>query len=161
MNDVYLSIGSNLGNRRNNIEKALELLHSDDCTVDSISPIYETEPWGNPDQPHFLNLVLKLSTDLSPEDLLYKIHTIEEKCGRKRTGLIYSPRPMDIDILIYGSLIVAGNRLTIPHPQMTNRLFVLIPMADLVPELRHPVSGETVIELIQKCTDKSKVIKVS
>lgn len=161
MNRVYLSIGSNLGQRKKNLEKAVKLLQTNNDSIVASSPVYETEPWGNPDQPKFLNQVVELSTDLEPESLLNKIHGIEEKCGRKHSGIIYSPRTLDIDILFYNSVIFTTDRLIIPHPLLHQRLFVLAPMADIAPEYKHPVLGKTIRELTKRCNDITKVKRIS
>lgn len=154
---MYLSIGSNLGDRRKNLSDALTHLETDSDKVVLISPIYETEPWGNPDQPHFLNQAVLLSSELVPADLLVKIHKIEEKCGRVSGNIRYSARTLDIDILFYDDLILTSDNLTIPHPLLHRRRFVLIPLSDIAPDLRHPVMNRTIKDLIRYCDDHTMV----
>lgn len=145
---VYLALGTNLGDRAANIEKALALLPPDVQPV-RLSPIYETEPWGYTDQPAFLNAVLEAETALAPLDLLAALKRIESEIGRQPT-FRYGPRLIDLDILFYDNLILEVDNLVIPHPRLSERLFVLQPLAALAPDLRHPVSGLTVAELLQQ-----------
>lgn len=145
---VYLGLGSNLGDRQANLHRALELL-SADVKVAQVSPTYDTAPVGNTDQPRFLNLVCKAKTLLSPPHLLTFVKNIETKMGRT-PGPRNSPRPIDIDILFYGGLVLETPALVIPHPRLTERAFVLAPLADIAPRLKHPVSGKTVRQMLKE-----------
>ncbi len=144
---VYLSLGSNLGDREASLRRALERLEAPDLRIRRVSAIYETEPQDVRDQPWFLNLVAEADTDLFPKQLLARVQKIELELGRKR-GRPKGPRTIDIDILFYGESTVATGELTIPHPRLTQRRFVLEPLAELAPELRHPVGRRTVRELL-------------
>ena len=143
---VYLGLGSNLGDRQSNLTKAFELLKQR-ASVEQISSLYETEPVGYREQPRFLNAVCRVSTYLSPEQLLISIKEIETTLGR-RASFPNAPRPVDIDILFYGNQVIDTPQLTIPHPRLEERAFVLVPLAELAPELTHPVSGSKVRELV-------------
>ena len=148
---VYLGLGSNMGNRRANLDKALDLL-SQRADVLEVSSTYDTEPLGNPDQPRFLNLVGKVRTRLAPLGLLTLTKGIESKLGRRPSSR-NAPRPIDIDILFFGDLVMATPKLVIPHPRLVERAFVMVPLAELAPELVHPASGKTVrvmLEALQK-----------
>ena len=159
MSLVYLSLGTNLGNRRTNLETGIELLVSKGLKLLRSSEIYETEPWGFKEQPAFYNQVIEVATELDPAILLRLIHDIEKSCGRRRL-MRYGPRPLDIDILFYDSLIHTAEDLKIPHPLIHARRFVLVPLADLVPELRHPVLGKTIRKLLTSCDDHGQVRKI-
>ena len=144
---VYLGLGSNLGNREDNLTRALDFL-SERLRMGQISSIYDTEPIGNTAQPRFLNLVCQVYTRLAPMELLTLAKGIESKLGRT-PGKSNAPRPIDIDILFYGDQIIENSKLVIPHPRLAERAFVLVPLAELAPELAHPVSGKTIEELLQ------------
>jgi len=132
---VYLSIGSNLGDRRRNIETAIELLRdTGDIEVVKISTLYETDPIGGPPQDKFLNGALEIKTNLAPYDLLKSLNKIEEKLGRVRT-IKHGPRTLDLDILTYDDITINEPDLVIPHPQMTLRDFVLKPLTEIAPEI--------------------------
>jgi len=155
---VYLGLGSNMGNRQDNLDKALGFL-SHRLQVERVSSVYETEPIGNIEQPRFLNLVCQVvNTNLAPMALLTLAKGIESKLGRVSSKLD-APRPIDIDILFYGDQIIKNPRLVIPHPRLVERAFVLIPLAEIAPDLVHPVSGKTVEELQEAVTEKQGVFK--
>jgi len=145
---VYLSLGSNIGDRERNLRAAIERMAAADLRVLRVSPIYETEPLGVAEQRWFLNLVAEAETDLFPLQLLARTQRIERALGRVRT-IPNGPRTIDIDILLYANAVVRGATLEIPHPRMTERRFVLVPLAGLAPNLRHPVTHQTVRELLE------------
>ncbi|NKQ34495.1 MAG: 2-amino-4-hydroxy-6-hydroxymethyldihydropteridine diphosphokinase [Chloroflexi bacterium] len=145
MRDIYLGLGTNLGNRRRNLERAVLGLASA-LTVTAVSPIYASEPWGITDQPEFLNICLAGRTAVSPAELLPFIKNLEVELGRQET-IKWGPRLIDIDILLYADWIVQSDDLTIPHAFMTERAFVLRPLADIAPDVIHPVNGLTVAEM--------------
>jgi 2-amino-4-hydroxy-6-hydroxymethyldihydropteridine diphosphokinase len=133
---LYLALGANLGDRERNLYDALAKIRSF-VDIQRVSSIYETEPWGVREQPWFLNLVCAGTTALSPVDVLRRAKKIEYEMGRLE-GLRFGPRPIDIDILIYDRLIELSPALTIPHPRLHERAFVLIPLAEIAPDLVHP-----------------------
>ncbi len=154
---VYLGLGSNMGDRQQNLDRALEFL-SQRLRMGKISSIYDTEPLGDTDQPRFLNLVCQAYTRLEPSALLALVKGIENKLGR--TGKSGAPRTIDIDILLYGEQVIETLELVIPHPKMTERAFVLVPLDEIAPDLMHPVSGKTIKELLQDVTEKQGVFKL-
>lgn len=139
---VYLGLGANLGDREANIHMALELLVAEGDALCSVSPLYETEPWGIREQPLFLNAACLIETRRGPHALLDALKGIEAKLGRV-PGVRNGPRPIDLDILLYGHLRIATPRLVVPHPGMLQRMTVLVPLCDIAPSLRHPVTGRT------------------
>ncbi len=149
---VYLGLGSNLGNRKSNLEKACRLLPPEISIVEK-SPIYETAPWGYLQQPAFLNQVVRAETGLSPEALISRVKQLEANLGRSTTFYL-GPRLIDIDILIYDDLQLKTPELTIPHPFLSQRAFVLVPLADLAPDLRVPTLSATVAELLALVNQK-------
>ncbi len=144
---IYLGLGSNLGDRAANLREALGRLPAAGVRVRRVSPIYETEPVDYTDQRWFLNLVAEAETQLFPRQLLAATARIERELGRVRS-ISKGPRTIDIDILLYGGATVSTPELEIPHPRMAERRFVLAPLADLAPGLRHPVIRRTVRELL-------------
>ena len=146
---VYLALGSNLGDRSENLKQAVAAL-TPQMDVKAKSHVYETPPWGYEDQPRFLNQVLKTQTYLQPEQLLKHIKRLEVALGRKAT-FRNGPRLIDIDILMYDELVLNTSILTLPHPHMHERGFVLLPMMDIAPDLVHPLSGKSVREMLVAC----------
>ena len=149
MKTVYLALGSNIGDRKSNLRAAIENMASAGIRVLRESPIYETEPVGYTAQRWFLNMVVEAETALFPLQLLTRTGKIERALGRVRT-IPNGPRTIDIDILLYGTAVVRTPRLEIPHPGMHERRFVLAPLADLSPDLRHPVSRRTVRQMLNE-----------
>lgn len=144
MKQVFLGIGSNLDNRSNNILKAIKLLSGHkDIKVIKTAPIMETPAVSRDAQPDFLNTVLEIETFLTPQKLLTLTKNIEKKLNRKTKG-DYAPRTIDIDILFYSNEIILTNYLTIPHPLLHERKFVLKPLCEIAPDLIHPILGETI-----------------
>jgi len=145
---IYLGLGSNLGDRQANLRQALEML-SRRATIKTISPVYDTAPVGNANQPRFLNLVCRMTTSLAPVTLLAFAKDIEKKMGRK-PGPPDSPRPIDIDILFYGDRVMQTPALVIPHPRLDTRAFVLAPLVDIAPGLKHTATGKTVRRMLKE-----------
>ena len=138
MTKVFLGLGSNLGDREKNIKEAVRQLQESGIAGEMrISSIYETEPEGVKDQPLFLNAILKIETDLSPRDLLGMLQAVERRLGRKKVRK-WGPRTIDLDILLYGDLVLREEDLEIPHPLLAKRSFVLDPLAEIAPEIVHP-----------------------
>ncbi len=155
MNNVYISLGSNIGDREKNIKTAISELAQLGTIIDK-SNIYETEPVGLKDQEDFLNMVLSLETDLSPTELIIKTQEIEHKIGRIRE-VANGPRKIDIDILTYGMKIIDTDNLKIPHPRMHKRKFVLLPLSEIAPKILHPILKSTVQEMLKKLKSNEKV----
>jgi 2-amino-4-hydroxy-6-hydroxymethyldihydropteridine diphosphokinase len=147
MKTAYLSLGSNLGDRRAHLRDALGRLEGPGLKVARVSPVYETEPVDKLDQGWFLNLVAEIETELFPMQLLGRAQRVEQAMGRRRT-MAKGPRVIDIDILLFGQAVVRSASLEVPHPRMAERRFVLAPLADLAPDARHPVTHRTVREML-------------
>jgi 2-amino-4-hydroxy-6-hydroxymethyldihydropteridine diphosphokinase len=157
---IYLSLGSNLGSRDQNIEEAIKLIQSRIGVIEKVSLIYESEAWGFFSENSFYNCCLSLRTQLNPLPLLDELLKIEKEMGRIRLGSGYSDRIIDIDLLFYGQQELDHPRLIIPHPSMGDRRFVMHPLAEIAPELLHPVTGKTVLEMLQECTDPGGVLPI-
>jgi 2-amino-4-hydroxy-6-hydroxymethyldihydropteridine diphosphokinase len=142
---AFLSLGSNLGDREALLKDALQRLEAAGVRVVRKSSIHKTEPQDLREQPWFLNMAVEVETELLPLELLAAIRTIETEMGRQRT-IPKGPRTIDIDILFYGNLIIATRDLEIPHPRLTQRSFVLDPLSEIAPDLRHPVTGQSIRE---------------
>ena len=148
MKTVYLGMGSNVGDRERNLAAALAQLAAPALRVLRVSSTYETEPVDYTDQRWFLNLVVEAETELFPMQLLARIVKIERALGRVRT-VPKGPRTLDIDILLYGRAVIRSAELEIPHPRMGERRFVLAPLAELAPGLRHPLTHKTIREMLE------------
>ena len=153
---IFLSLGSNLGNREANLARAIELLSSAGVMAVRRSSLYATEPVGFTAQPWFLNCVVEASTVLMPRQLLRAVQQVEHALGRRRM-VAGGPRTIDIDILLYSASVIQTAGLEVPHPRMSERRFVLVPLRELEPGLRHPHSGRTISELLAGITDTSQV----
>jgi 2-amino-4-hydroxy-6-hydroxymethyldihydropteridine diphosphokinase len=153
---AYLSLGSNLGDRLDNLRRALGLLCSAGVSLRRTSSVYETEPVDQPDQPWFFNCVAEVSTLLEPLPLLHKLRSIEASLGRRRI-VPKGPRTVDIDLLLYGELVLTTAELTVPHPRMSQRRFVLEPLRELAPNLLLPDSSRTVEQVFRDLRDPARV----
>ncbi|HXP68777.1 MAG TPA: 2-amino-4-hydroxy-6-hydroxymethyldihydropteridine diphosphokinase [Candidatus Dormibacteraeota bacterium] len=158
MNTAYLSLGSNMGDRAENIARAIAALRQRGVRVTQESSLYETEPLEIRDQPWFLNCAIAAETEFSPERLMEVLLEIEREMGRERL-VLRGPRLIDMDILLYGSDIVRGSGLEIPHPRMAERKFVLVPLAEIAEEVNHPVAMMTIAEMLAATADRSEVRK--
>jgi 2-amino-4-hydroxy-6-hydroxymethyldihydropteridine diphosphokinase len=157
---TYLSGGSNLGDRKANLRYAIEDLRAAGMVVRHISSVYETEPVGLLDQPWFLNIAMEVATCLAPQELLACCLDIEARHGRVR-AFPGAPRLLDLDILLFGDLILDMPSLQIPHPRMSQRRFVLHPLAQIASEVFHPVLGLKIASLLAACSDPSMVVRHS
>ena len=160
MAKVYLSLGSNLGDRQANMQAAIDRFPAAGIQLRRVSPVYETEPVDYLDQPSFLNLVVEVETELAPSDLLSQTTAIEKELGRVR-NVPKGPRTIDIDILFYDEAVIETPTLTIPHPRVAERRFVLVPLNDLEPNLRHPVTKQTVQELLSIARPQNMAIRIN
>ncbi|MBC8302592.1 MAG: 2-amino-4-hydroxy-6-hydroxymethyldihydropteridine diphosphokinase [Pelagibacterales bacterium] len=160
MSKIYLSIGSNKGNRYSQIKEALNLIREDIGGITSISKIYETKSWGFESE-NFLNLCIAINSKLSPDKLLFSINSIEKKIGRKRDSQKMKAREIDIDIIFYSNRIVNQKELIIPHPSLELRNFVLVPLNDIASDFIHPILSKSVKELLESSNDEDIPIESS
>ena len=159
MTEVFLGLGSNLGDREANLRRAVELLPSYGVSVVEQSPVYDTAPVdAPPGSGRFLNAVCRVETDLPPQTLLRAVKGLESALGRL-SGRRNAPRTIDIDILLYGCEVVETPEVTIPHPRFAARAFVLAPLADIAPDAVHPVLGVSVRDLLAAATDREGVVR--
>ena len=149
MATLYLSLGTNMGNRQSNLDTALKLIGQRIGTVQKTSGIIETEPWGFESPNSFLNMAVQVKTDLGPRQALLATQAIEKEMGRteKSVGGVYHDRPIDIDILLCDDVVLSTRDLTIPHPLMHERMFVMKPLAEIAPNTEHPVLHKTIRQI--------------
>ena len=158
MEEAILLLGGNLGNRELALAQAMEKLEELVGEITAHSSIYESEPWGFEDKNRFLNQAVKVNTELNPQQLLSTLLEIEQSLGRVRTGQL-SARTIDLDILFYGNEKINTETLTIPHPRISERLFTLLPLAEVTDNKPLPVLKTTAQELIKNCPDKSEILR--
>ena len=157
---IYLCIGGNLGEREANLEEALEFIDFNFGDVVGVSSIYESEPWGMSDVPNFLNQVVHIQSELTDKELLEEIADLEEFFGRERSSQGYVSREMDIDVLFIDEEVISTEALQVPHPRISERRFVLEPLAEIAPEFIHPELKQSVEVLLKACSDKGKVTRL-
>ncbi|MDF1573568.1 MAG: 2-amino-4-hydroxy-6-hydroxymethyldihydropteridine diphosphokinase [Bacteroidales bacterium] len=158
MNLIYLSLGSNLGRREQNLNEAVKLIQQRIGRMEAISSYYDSEAWGYTSENRFCNCCISIRSALGPLPLLDLLQDIEAEMGRGKGGAGYSDRIIDIDMLLYGHMQMDHPRLSLPHPSMGDRRFVLVPLAEMAPELIHPVSGISIREMLEQCSDQSEVL---
>jgi 2-amino-4-hydroxy-6-hydroxymethyldihydropteridine diphosphokinase len=149
MTKVYAGLGSNLGNKRENILSAIDRIDAyEEICIKEKSGFYDTAPVGGPPQPDYVNCVIGLETEVEPQTLLKEFKKIEIELGRK-SGVRWGPRVVDLDIILFGDRIVNDHNLKIPHERMHERVFVLEPLSEISPDIKHPVSGKSISELLE------------
>jgi 2-amino-4-hydroxy-6-hydroxymethyldihydropteridine diphosphokinase len=156
---AWVGIGSNMGDRLEYVKRALELMEAlPNTRVGSVSSVYETVPVGAAGQPHFLNAVAELSTDIEPVELMRRLLAIESDCGRVRMGA-WGPRTLDLDLILYDDVEMESRELRLPHPRARGRAFVLVPLAELAPDLSFPGETESVSELLEALGDTGSSVR--
>lgn len=159
MHKAYILLGSNRGRRKDYLKKAKRLVAANSGAILKESSIYETAAWGKTDQKAFLNQVIVITTDLAAEKLMESLLDIEQQLGRIRIEK-FGPRTIDLDILFFDDLVMKSKLVTLPHPAIQDRRFVLVPLAELSPRKVHPVYKQTISSLLKKCTDTLAVIPI-
>jgi len=161
MHRLVISTGSNLGDRMENLKSAAALIEDRIGGIKKSSSVYESRAWGYRSEQLYYNQCHELGTELGPGECMDRILEIERELGRERTGRDYSDRIIDVDILFYDDWVVDLESLTIPHERMLDRKFVLVPLAEILPELEHPVIGKPVSELVEMCSDPLELTRIS
>ncbi len=157
---AYLLLGTNLGDKFENLSYAIEQLGCYAGEVVTVSSIYKSEAWGFESENYFLNQCVACQTELLPGQLLEEILKIEKRRGRRRKNTDYEDRVLDIDILLYGHTVIEEADLTIPHPGLPKRKFALAPLSEIAPYKMHPVLRKTIVELYERCPDTSEIVKI-
>ena len=150
---IYFLLGSNMGGRMQNLQNAASHMNKRGIRIVNSSAFYESAPWGNEDQPAFINQVIQVETNLSPKALLKEALDIEHEMGRDRDGVLWGPRLIDLDLLFYNDEIIKAPGLNVPHPEIQFRRFTLEPFCEIAPDFIHPVSGKTLLQLKRLCKD--------
>ncbi len=158
---LFLGLGGNTGNKHTTFSETLRLISDKVGNLVTISPLFATPPWGFESSDIFWNMVVQVDTLHSPEEVLHSVEEIEKRFGRVRKPGVYLSRQMDIDILLFDQMILDSTKLTIPHPLMTSRRFVLEPLARIAPEVVHPTTGNTIRELLIRCKDDAQITEIS
>lgn len=158
MEPAYIALGSNIGDRQSHMQRAIDELFSCGVRINKVSSLYETRPWGVLDQPNFLNAVAEAFTDVGPHLLLETCLSIELAMGRRRARR-HGPRTIDLDLLLFGATVVDDERLTLPHPHLTERAFVLAPLLEIAPDLRLP-NGQRIARFLDESTADEQEVKV-
>jgi 2-amino-4-hydroxy-6-hydroxymethyldihydropteridine diphosphokinase len=161
MKKAFISLGTNIGDRNKNLAKAIQYINVGIGHIIDLSGVYETEPWGFESSDKFLNMVIEVLSDLTPEEMLPKCLEIEQLLGRVRsTENGYISRTIDIDILFFADVVISSDLLTIPHPHIADRRFVLEPLAEIAPDYVHPILGKNMKELLNACSDQTQVCQL-
>ncbi len=160
MHKVFLGIGGNIGNKADNFNKVYTFIKNELGEIIKSSSVYESPPWGFSADENFWNQVLVLETGFLPLDILQKVTEIENQFGREREIGKYNSREMDIDILYFDDLIIETEKLTIPHPRIQQRRFVLVPLNEIAPNFMHPKLRLTSFQMLEKCKDESVILKL-
>jgi len=157
---IFILLGSNVGDCQTNLLNAQQEISRAIGEIITASAVYKTAPWGNTHQPHFYNQVIGINSTLTPDKLLEGILDIEKRLGRKRE-VKWGPRIIDIDILLWGARTIKTPHLTIPHPELHNRRFTLLPLTEVAPHVIHPLENKTMLALLETCPDRLEVEKIN